>query len=133
MIDQFQDIYLSQAGTIREAIDGGHRSFDEFIGVYERAMRFRRWIDHMPPDANLLREYYEAVTTDSWIGSLPGRILRWVIFAGLGLAVDSLGAGGIGTVAGLTVGAFDSILLDSLWRGWRPNQFIDTEVSTFVA
>jgi hypothetical protein len=47
--------------------------------------------------------------------------------------MDALGAGGLGTVAGLTISACDQFLLDKLLKGWKPNQFIDEKLKDFLA
>jgi len=57
---------------------------------------------------------------------MPIKKVRFVIFERLGQAIDMLGAGGLGTVAGTVLAAADNFLLDKILnREWKPNQFID--------
>jgi hypothetical protein len=48
------------------------------------------------------------------------------------LAIDALGGGGLGTAAGLAISAGDAFILNSIIGGWKPNQFIDNQLRTFV-
>lgn len=53
---------------------------------------------------------------------------------GLGLAAEALfPTGGISTFIGLGYSVFDSILIDKLLKGWRPNQFVDHELVPFAS
>ena len=131
-IQNFQEVFLNEAKNIKQVIDSQERSFIEFIQVYEKSYEFREWIADQSADANLLREYYLSVTSDSWFERLPNKMARWALFTGLGLGIDALGAGGIGLATGITLGAFDTFLLDKLLHGWKPNQFIDRELRGFL-
>ena len=55
-----------------------------------------------------------------------------MLFTSAGLGLDALGAGGFGTLAGVTLGAVDTFLLDRLIGNWKPNHFIDRDVKEFV-
>jgi hypothetical protein len=79
-----------------------------------------------------LKEYYKEVTAGSWMDKLPARAARWSIFTGIGLVVDALGGAGIGTAAALAVSAGDALILDSIIDGWKPNHFIDNELTKFI-
>jgi hypothetical protein len=58
--------------------------------------------------------------------------MRFLIFTGLGAATDMMLPTGLGTAMGLALGAFDSLVLDNLLRGWRPNQFVDGPLAEWV-
>lgn len=132
MIDTFQSVFVNDAKDIKYIIDNGHRSFLEFIKFYEKTHTFREWIAGQSNDANLLKEYYQSVTANTWFDRLPTKVARWILFTGLGLGADALGAGGLGIATGVTIGAFDTFLLDHLIRGWKPNQFINNELKPFL-
>jgi hypothetical protein len=133
-IELFQTQYLEDARAVREAINSGERTFGEFIEILERAERFKKWLGTRNPDANLIREYYRAVTTESWIEKLPSKSLRFVFTTLSGLGADMLlPTGGIGTMIGAGIGAIDSLLLDSVLKGWKPNQFIEGELRQFTS
>jgi hypothetical protein len=72
-IASLQEVHLGDARAIREAINSGERNFSDFMHVLEKADRFRVWLAERNPDAQLLSEYYNAVTADSWIGTLRAR------------------------------------------------------------
>jgi hypothetical protein len=132
VIDQFQDIFIPDARSIKEVINNGTKTFNEFLGVYEKGAKFREWVKNLPPNADLLKEYYRSVISNDWIDKLPTKSIRWIIFTGIGLGLDALGAGGLGSLSGVGLGAFDTFLFDKILKGWKPNQFINEGVSKFV-
>jgi hypothetical protein len=122
-INQFNEIVLNNYPTIREVIDSGERSFDEFEALLDRSDRFRRSLDKLSPDTNLVREYFAEVSREGWISSLPAKLARYVV---------GLGAGAAGSFAtGAAASAADTFLLDKL-KGWRPNHFVDKRVKPFL-
>ncbi len=124
----FQKMIFEDARAIREAINTGRISINEFRSVLKRARRFKEWLVKQPPDANLLHEYYQAAIAESTIDKLPVKAFRWMIFSGIGIGIDVLGGGGIGTAAGLGLSAADAFLTDKILRGWKPHQFVENEL-----
>jgi hypothetical protein len=131
-INQFNDFILDEGHTIREAINSGSRTIDEFLKILDKADRFKAWLQKVDDDRNLIKEYHKAVTSDTWVDRLPGKSFRWAIFTGAGLALDLAGAGGVGTTIGLGLSAGDTFLLDKIVKGWKPNVFVDKELKTFI-
>lgn len=128
----YQEFVLDDSKAIREAINTGARTFDEFIPVLERAKRFKEWLSDLSEDTSLIKQYHRDVTSDSWIDGLPGKSSRWVLFTGAGLGMDAAGAGGVGTAVGVTLSALDTFFLDRLLKGWKPHQFIEGSLRRFV-
>ncbi len=129
----FQDLLFDDGNALAEAIDSGERTFRGFLPVIEKAGQFRSWLQATPPSSNLLKEYTRAVSQTTWLDRLPGKSLRWAIFTGTGAALDLAGAGGIGTISGLALGAADTFFLEKLINGWRPHHFVNTEVRRFLS
>ena len=130
----FQEHHLEDARSVREAINSGERSFEEFLDLLDHADRFKEWLKGRNPDADLIREYYKAATSETWIDKLPTKSFRFVLATLGGLGADMLfPTGGIGTAIGVGIGASDSLLLDRILKGWRPNHFIEGELKTFTA
>lgn len=111
--------------TIRETINSGDRGIEEFFPILDRSRMFRDWVRELPDDASLARAYFDECIRDSWVEKLPVRVLRWfmVLIASLHTPI----AGGAG------IAAFDSLMLDRMAQGWRPNQFIDRQIAPFVS
>jgi hypothetical protein len=131
-IDLFQDRLL-EGRAVRDAINSGARSFSDLIEVIVAARDFRSWLDGKPDDYNLLNAYYEEITRRTWLSSLQGRTLRWAVFGGAGFALAHLGLPtDAATAAPLGLGAIDTILLDRILRGWRPDQFVEGKLLPFV-
>jgi hypothetical protein len=103
------------------------------LPILDKAERFKEWLKSSPADIDLVKEYFRAVTAESWIDKLPSKGLRWAIFTGSGIALDLLGTGGIGLGVGIALSAIDSFILDKILKGWKPNQFVDGPLQRFVA
>ena len=131
-IQMFQDVQLSNARAIREAINSGEKSFDEFLGVLERAERFKNWLRSANPDAKLLEEYYDAATSETWAERLPTKLARFAFCTVSGALLEAIAPSGAGYAAGLGLGAADAMWTDKILKGWRPNQFINGPLRRFV-
>lgn len=89
-IEMFQTQYLDDARAVREAINSGERTFEDFLKILQRAQKFKKWLGTRNPDAELLREYYKAAAADSWVDRLPSKSLRFVLTTLFGLGADML-------------------------------------------
>jgi hypothetical protein len=126
-ITRFQDFVFDDAKNIREAINCQRIDVSKVVAVIRNSTRFKEWLVNKEGDQDLIKEYYKAVTTDTFIDKLPGKTARWAIFTCLGLAADVVATGGLGFVAGTALGALDTFYIDKLIKGWKPNQFIETD------
>jgi len=132
-IDLFQDLHLRGARTVREVINSGERTLPEFFKLLDSAARFKSWLREKNPDERLLTEYFEAVTRETWLDKLPSKTSRWIITTGLAAAVEAIfPASGAALLAAQGISLADATLLDKILKGWRPNQFVNGELSEFV-
>ncbi len=131
-IEKFQDFIFDDSKAVRETINSGRHKFEELEPILEQSDKFSGWLKDKSPDVDLVKAYFEEVTADSWIDKIPPKAMRWSLFTLAGLGLDALGAGGIGTLAGVSLGAFDSFLLDKLVKGWKPNQFVEGPLKRIV-
>jgi hypothetical protein len=132
-LELFRENVLSDFPSIREAINSGERSISDFLTLLDQGERFRTWLHDRNPDAGLIRSYYQRATEKTWADRLPTKSARFVIATGLGLLADAAMPTGLGTAAGVGLGAADSLYLDRLVKGWRPNQFIEGPYRDFVS
>ena len=132
IISNFQDLVLDDSKALQNAINSGNRTLEEFCKILERSNKFSSWIRRQEPDSNLVKSYYKEVTSSSWIDKLPSKTSRWAIFTGGGIALDLLTASGVGTATGVAISAFDNFVLDNLIKGWKPNQFINDDLNSFI-
>jgi len=129
-IETFENLALENYKPIRETINSGERSFEEFSQVIDKSFKFREWLKELDGNHALLNEYYEAITKESWIDKKPIKALRMGIFTGLGFLGDML-AGGV-PIGSMVSSASDNFLLPKIAKGWKPNQFIDNQVKQFL-
>lgn len=132
-IDSFTDLTLSCSHAIREAVNSGTVPFSSVVKLLDSADKFRHWLHEQPPDANLLRAYYQETVKESWVEKLPAKSTRWSIFTGIGIGLDALGAGGFGTVAGTALSAVDAFVLDKIIKGWKPHQFVEMDLKALFS
>ena len=52
-IEMFQNQFLDDARAMREAINSGERSFEEFLVILEKAQKFKKWLGTRNPDTEL--------------------------------------------------------------------------------
>jgi hypothetical protein len=127
-IDLFHELVVSDFPTIREVLNSGERSFEDFIKFISNAKRFKDFLTETNPDVGLVKSYQDKVTRKSWVETLPGKTISFVVAAGTGIAVSAA----IDPLAGLAVGGTNTFLLDRLLKGWRPNRFIEGPYKKFV-
>lgn len=127
----FDDMVLGSGRSVSESINSGRRTFCEFMDVLAKAGRFRNWVANQPQDDELLHSYISEVSHISWVDKLPSKTVRWAFFSAAGFAVG-LPLGPLGVAAGAGVGAVDSLVLDRLIHGWKPNQFVERTLARFT-
>lgn len=131
-LSNFTGFLFKDAKAIREAVNSGHVDLDELLKVLQKSQHFKKWIVNVRPEANLVQSYYEEVTKKTILDRLPGKSMRWALFTGLGLTADAVATGGIGTLAGVALGALDTFYIDKLISGWKPTQFIEDDVRKLI-
>jgi hypothetical protein len=129
---RFQDFVFDDSRAVAEAIRSGERTLEDVLRLLPQAARFKEWLHGEAAQEDLVKAYFREATAQTWIDTLPSKRARWVVFTGIGVGLDVLGGGGIGTVTGVALSAFDSFLLDRLARGWKPTQFIDDHLRQLV-
>ncbi|MBA7548046.1 hypothetical protein ES705_40492 [subsurface metagenome] len=129
---QFNDFTLDNGHAIREAINSEEKDFKDILAILEKAAKFKDWLDKVEDDQDIIKEYYNEVTKETWVDKLPGKSFRWSFFTGLGLLVDFAGGGGIGTAVVLGLSVADTFLLDKVIKGWNPSVFVDNELKELI-
>lgn len=132
-IELFQNATIGKGNAIREAINSGERSFEEFLDLLESAAPFKGWLAEQEPDQSLVQDYYSEITAGTWAEKLPGKSFRWVFFTGAGLLLDLAIPTGLGTATGVALSAGDAFLLDKVGKGWKPNQFVEGPLRQFTS
>jgi hypothetical protein len=120
----FEEFAFDKARPFREAFNSGRISLSESLKLIDETAKFRSWLCGHPPEADIVKEFHRAVSKDTRLGKFPAKAARFAVFTGPGVALDVMGAGGIGTITGVALSAIDSFVMDGLLRGWRPNHFV---------
>jgi len=120
---EFYTILLNGCPDIATVLNSGDRSFEEFSELLSKANKFKKWLKGKSPDENLISNYLEDVTSSGWVNRTPSRILRYLSCTSLGFVAPA---------AGIVVSAFDTFFLEKLSAGWKPNQFINGKLKSFV-
>lgn len=128
MQNEFLDVVLPEIPSIAHQIDSGQRSFGEFLKLMKKAQKFKNWLGSGNPDEGLVREYIKAQSKQDWTESFPTKVGRFLFTSWVdsGLAAsnpaDPMGP----------AGALDSFLFDRIFKGWRPNHFIEDRLKPFL-
>ncbi|MGB4117533.1 MAG: hypothetical protein WBK51_13415 [Polaromonas sp.] len=120
---QFIEIALPDMPTIAEVIDSGDRTFDDYLRLLDKSVRFKHWIKSANPDEGLVREYVLSVSSQDWVQTTQVKSMRYV----LTLAMDM-----VNPMAGIAAGFADNFLVEKLLGGWRPNHFINNQLEPFL-
>lgn len=131
-IEAFHEFALGGAPSVREAVNAGARNFCDVMRLLKSAETFKDWVQGHPEDADLRREYCRSISHVDWADMLPAKSIRWSIFAAANIAVGLATTPAAGIIGGLGLNVLDSLLLDKIIKGWRPNQFIEGELRAFV-
>ena len=126
-IDNFYSTIAPEMQSVREVINSGERSLTEFIKLLEKSSKFKEMIAGKHPDSTLLQTYVERIGAESYFDYLPIKTLRLLVFGMLGLASDAFVPG-----SSIAVSAVDSLIVERIVKGWRPNQFVDTKLKPFL-
>ncbi|SDD67373.1 hypothetical protein [Pedobacter soli] len=124
-LDLFGEYVLADCHSIGDAFIQGIITPKDLIGLLEKADKFREWLAKVPEDKSFIGEYYKESTRETFVDKLPVKATRFMIFEGIGITLDVMGAGGVGTAIGTGLSLIDEFFLDKLIKGWKPNHFID--------
>lgn len=119
----FIEIVLPDAPALAEVIDAGERTFQEFLKLMDQSRRFKDWLHKANADENLVSRYLKDVTKEGWIEGTKAKGIRYMLTSG----IDA-----INPIAGIVAGLSDAFIIDKLFKGWRPNHFIDKRLSSFL-
>ncbi len=123
-IEAFQSHALGSARAVREAINNHTLSFVTFLKCLERAKDFKAFIAAKDPDAQLLTEYLAAVSNIDPFDKLPGKVTKFLLFAGAGVVTGLVADGGTGLAVGAGLNFVDTFLFDRLVKRWTPGAFV---------
>lgn len=130
--EAFQEFVFDDARGIAEAVRRGSCRFTDVVAILPKAAKFKEWLRSDAPQRDVVKAYFREVIAPTWIDKLPSKVVRWFVFTGAGMGLDAIGAGGLGTVAGVGLGVIDSFLLDRLIKGWKPSQFVDDHLRKLI-
>ena len=131
-IRAFEDLVFSDSRGIREAVNGGGRTFDDVLRLVTAGLKFKEWLKKASQDGDVVKEYCREVTRVEWAEKLPPKTARWGIFAAAAVATSLLLTPVTGILVGTGLSAGDYFLLDKVIKGWKPNQFVNGPLKKFV-
>ncbi len=123
-LKEFYKIVISEGPSLRDVINSGERTFDEFLTLLDKSQRFREWAKGVNPDEKLVKEYWSEVAAEGWINKLPNKILRYMIGTVVGAVATPL--------PGLAISVADNFLLEKILGGWRPSHFVERTLKPFI-
>jgi hypothetical protein len=126
-IRQIYDFISVTVPSIREIINSGERTPNEFTKLFDKAEAFRKWLNEQNPNADLVREMLREKANVDWLERLPTKAMRFGLFTGIGMAADFFVPG-----TGAIAGAVDTFLMERLGKKWRPHYFVENHLRGFL-
>lgn len=121
-IKLFEEVIIKEAAPVKALLNKGHRTFDEFLTLLDKSDKFRSWAQDIDNDKKLVTEYLTDINKISWIEKSSTKNLRFLIATTWGF---------LEPISGTAVSAIDAFYLEKVIKGWRPNHFVEKEVSAF--
>jgi hypothetical protein len=118
-INLFQEVVFEDAHIFSAAVNSGELSIKDALKLIDKTKKFRHWTKGLAPAAGLISEYHKAISKDTPLGKFPYSAVRFLFSNVTGAAASSWNP-----LAGIAVSAFDSFLIDKIFKGWRPNIFV---------
>jgi len=123
-IEVFNHFVFDESWALREAINKKQLHVKAILPILRKAQKYKEWLRDLPADRNLIREYQEKVEEKNILERLDFKAIRFYLFTGAGVILSAIKPE-IGIPATLGLSTFDTFLLDSLYKQWKPNQFIE--------
>lgn len=120
----FKEITIPNCPSIREIINSGERSFDEFLALLEQSNKFREWVHGVNPDEKIASAYLNEITSQTWVNKGPTKVLRYIL---------STAVGAIEPISGAAFSAADSFILEKFAGGWHPSHFVSKKLKPFLS
>lgn len=127
-ISAFEQATIGSSRSFSEAFNAGELTLKDALKTIDRTQKFREWTSKLPPSADLLESYAKEIGRDETLDKLPAKSLRFALFTGAGIGLDTMLSGG-GVIAAATttaLSACDTFLVDRFLKGWRPSSFVKT-------
>ena len=134
-INKFQKYVFPQYKNIVDVIDSKEKTYSDLIKLLDKASKFKSWKREISSEKDFIEEYFKAISSENkWITTLPAKIARFIICEALGGAMDYFTQGSIiGTISATTISIFDSFILDSMRKNWKPDQFVNGDMMKFLS
>jgi hypothetical protein len=124
---QIYDFISLAVPSVREVINSGERTPEEFIRLIQKAGAFQKWLSEQNPNADLIREMLREKANSGWLESLPVKAMRFGLFTGSGMIADFFAPG-----ASVVTGAVDTFMVERLGKSWRPHYFVENDLRGFL-
>ncbi|RLL51737.1 hypothetical protein D8Y20_08600 [Mariprofundus sp. EBB-1] len=122
-LGEFNEIVINDAPSVREALNSGVKSFDEFLVILDKSQKFRDWVQGVNPDEKIVREYMNSINSEAWINRTDSKILRYILGSGVTYVEPVIGG---------ALSVLDSLFSDKIFQGWRPSHFVDNRLKPFL-
>ncbi len=122
--EAFQELILSNGHEIGESIKMGYRTWRDLLILLKQACKFKEWLGQKESDASLIHEYNNAIEKDTWLGTTPIKSFRFLVFT----AAEAI----LPTPFSIVLSAADTLLIDPIVGGWKPNQFVKGPLKRFA-
>jgi len=118
----FHNQVISDVKNVRDVINCGEKSLKDILPIVDKSKNFKSWVLGKTGE-DLIKDYCQELSSQSWLESLPGKLVKFSFFTGAGLLISP--------AAGVAMGLFESFILERLIKGWKPVQYV-SEIQKFL-
>lgn len=130
-IEVFNHFVFDESRKLREAINSKQILVKAILPILRNARKYKDWLHDLPNDANLMREYQEKVEEKNVLEKLSFKAIRFYLFTGAGVILNAISPG-VGDLVSLGLNAFDTFLLENMYKQWKPNQFVENDLRPLI-
>lgn len=127
----FNHYVFDNSKDFRRMINEGKVGMNEILSVLDKADKFKDWLQKLPEDGNLMREFTNAITAKSIFEHGHAKSVRFYLLNTFGILLTAA-APAIGIPTTIALNAFDTFLLERLGKKWNPNQFVNETLRPLI-
>lgn len=119
----FQNVFVNNAANISSLINKSPELLKEYLEILEKSKKFKKWLDNVEDNSSILSEYYQAISSKTWLEKGPVKSFKWIFDIGISTVL-----GLINPVAGIAYSGLSGVAEKITEKRWKPNMFVDKDL-----
>ena len=119
-INAFHKHIIHDCLSVGEAYADKKIDDKKLVDILNEAGVLRNWLKNLPKESSLISEYISEITRKNIADNTWFKVSRTIIYSIISLW------GPIGATVGTSLSILDSVYMDKLSLGWKPNLFVES-------